>query len=315
MISFISVCIYNTTPTYLIATRFGLLDNYIPTFILSSLILINLFQKLQDSKIRSFLLIATGITLGFSLLVKEMSIGFVLGIFIYFLILKQFKKITLLLIPLLSVIGMYAVWALWLNHNLFIDLFIGNTERAEFGSLKFVSILQSLRFENFPIDGWWVIGLVAIFLILKHSRYMILTIPTISYLMTLMLISHNNYSWYLLPLIPFMSILTSITLYNFYLKPNIPLGLFMLLTAFSSSFYWGYTIFNLPPDINPYRLIIISLISLLLVRIYFDNKLTRFIWAVAIILIFYQLIKWNNQSVLYFIANWGSYPVAPLPHY
>jgi hypothetical protein len=86
------------------------------------------------------------------------------------------------------------------------------------------------------------------------------------------------------------------------------------LFALSSSFYWGYTVFHLPPSSLVYRILITVFAGAGTLRIIFSKKRVVTVgWAAAFSLLIFEVIKWNNFSILYIIANWGKLAIPSFP--
>ena len=325
LVAALSSAIYSTVPTYIFATRGAYLENVSPPFILSHLILLIYSLKLiKDKKpiLATVLIFVSGLIGSLGALSKETSVGFLLGSLIIVLITKVQRKYALtLIVGLVVPILVYIGWGMSLQKDLFIGVILGNLARGDFGSLKFLTILESLRFRDFPIDGWWVWGILSSFLVGKmvdihKNKYVYLALPLLFGVLTIILTANSNYSWYWLSLIPFFASAGAIILGDLFENPRFLELVAFILIPFSSSFYWGYSVFhqNSSQNLNVYRggfvvLIVSYLVNKYLVRF----KYRRYVWMFVFAFVLFEISKWNLQSIQYLVAHWGNLPVPSIP--
>jgi 4-amino-4-deoxy-L-arabinose transferase-like glycosyltransferase len=313
--STISVGIYNTVPVFVFSSRFALLENYLIPFALTQIILFILSKRVKRYSLS--LLLISGLISGLGILVKETGIGYSLGLFILLFLWKyNLKRKAVFLLGVFLPCVTYFMWGLLLSPNLFMEIIMFNSSRGFFGSLNLLSVLPSLRFPNFPLDGWWIWSFLSILLIsISHkNRYYPLTIPFFGHLIAIMFISNSNYPWYFLGLIPLLVISSAIIIKRIITNPKIHYTIPFALIPLSSSLYWGNTVYNLPPNIMIYRLVVLGFITLSLIRIkYRNNKIIKTIWFIVCLGILYEIFKWNKYSVFYIIENWGKLPIKSLP--
>jgi hypothetical protein len=309
--SLITTALYNTVPTYLLISRFALLENILIPFILIQLIFLH-FAK-EDKKYSLVFLVLSGIFSGLGILIKEASLGIMISSLVVLIYIAKHKVQKILIFLSCSAIPViiYILWGLWMSPKLFLEVFLFNTSRGFFGSLNFLSIIPSLRFANFPLDGWWVWGLISVIYLAfrKPKQYSELLIPFGGYLLFLLFLSNANYPWYYFPLIPFICITSAISILDIAKRPVVGLIVPFALIPLSSSLYWGYSVFNLPPQIQIYRVIIFGFILIgILKSTKPKNNILNLFWLFICFGVMAAIIKWNRSSIFYIITNWNNLP-------
>lgn len=314
----LSAILYNSVPTYLLASRYALLENVLAPSVLIHLNFLLLSKRLFENKKWSlFSLILSGLFAGISVLAKETGAGFILGSLSLLLIWKYPKKsIFLFVISASFAVGLYILWGMWLSSQLFLEVFLFNAGRGSFGALNFLYMLPSLRFPQFPFDGWWIWGFISILILtLKDWRpYSPLLFPVAGHLLILTITSHANYPWYYLAFIPFLAAASAGVIWNMIKQPSLPILVAFFLIPLSSSFYWGYTVFHLPPTMTFFRLIFLSFFGISILKLVYPKlKLISFGWIVFWVILIFEITKWNQHSILFIIENWNRLPFPSLP--
>lgn len=313
-IGLIAVAIYSTVPTYLISSRFALLENMIPPFALLHLILLIISNDLKEkgNKWAYPLLLVSAFVGGLIFLVKESGVGFIIASFLILTLVWHypFKKVVSFTALALLPVASYFIWGLWIAPQVFIEVFLSNAGRKFFGSLNFLSMLPSLRFENFPLDGWWVFGFISIlFLKLKaNTGYLLLILPFAGHFSTVLIFGSLNYPWYYLGLAPFLATFSALVLWKILTAPGWKMLAVFFLLPLSSSLYWGYYTTHQLPDVGLYRLLfVVFFIFSALICLKGDNAVVKKIWLLFCIALFIALLKLNINSVYYLLANWTSW--------
>jgi hypothetical protein len=199
----------------------------------------------------------------------------------------------------------------YLSPNLFFKLLFDQANRGWFGPLGFLTSMLQPPFERFPKSGYWIFGLISLIsLCFKNiKKYFYLFIPFFTYLFIFLFLGGANYPWYYLPFLPFIVIASAVVIYQILKKPN-PISLvFFYLLAFCSSFFWGYFVFHQTQ--NNYLIFRLSLICFTLIFVlqkFVKRPITKFIWSFFIVLILFQVCKWNIQGFQYIISNWNNLP-------
>lgn len=325
-IAALSVLIYSTIPSYIFGSRMSVLENAVPPFVLLHLILLTVFLKIKERinlNIGYLILLLSGFSGGLAVLAKESAIGFLFGslILLFFSMMKERSKKRFYLffsigaaVPIIS----YAAWGLWIHSEMFLQVLSTNAHRISYGPLKLVSALSSLRFKDFPIDGWWIWGFLSFFLswIYLNRKYLPLLLPFTGHFLLVVFLDSPNYAWYYLAMVPFLASLSALNLYQMFKSPNLVLWIAFFLIPVSSSFYWGHMVFHPPNNTLFYKILFLVLVLFVVLRLKYANKrLVLLVWTVFFIALTYYLIKWNYQSVQFMITHWGKLPTESLPSF
>jgi len=323
-IAALAIIIYSTVPTYLLATRTAFAENVEPPFILTHLIVLFLAVRLHTKQLNKWLILSaltlSGLIGGLAFLVKEPAIGFLIGSVVLLLINKLPKRyILVFLFALLIPIGSYFIWGLWLQTDLFLGILQTQTGRGYFGAIKLITMLEALKFKNFPVDGWWIWGFLSFLLIsikIKHKNFLFLLIPLFSHFLLVLLLSSSNYPWYLISMIPFLAGCSAILIWQIYEYPTIATAYAFFYIPFSSSYYWGRVGLGLEQSITHYRYAFIIFSLLLILRIKLGRyRIVRIIWFIFLVILIQKIITFNQLFMPYLISHWGNLPIPSLPNF
>lgn len=325
-VGLISAAIYGTVPTFNLLSRYALLENVLNPVMLITLNLLVFAKKLTESEgkkasLINGLLIVAGVFAGMAALVKVIG-WFVLvagvALLLYWGVSK--KKISLFAVPAILTGLLYFAWGFYLDPKLFVNIFFyQGLERGFIGSLNFLTTLGGVSIANFPFDGWWLGGFIALGFLIGKKEYALLIVTAIVYLVAALFLGGANYPWYYMPLIPLMCVAIALLLWRVTTQPTLLQILIFFLIFFSSSFYWGYGVFqadklstNYQQPYFLYRIFLIIFAVAGLVSIFLDKlkqrRIILAVWFVFMMVVTYQLWKWNNQSILYILSHWGKYP-------
>ncbi|MCX6726944.1 MAG: hypothetical protein NTY75_03985 [Candidatus Shapirobacteria bacterium] len=316
----LGLVIYSTAPIYLLATRTAFLENVVSPFILIHLILLFLYVKYFSKKFSLVFLISSGVVGGLSVLAKEPAIGFLFGSTILLWKNKvNLKNILLFLGCCAAPILVYAGWGLWLQKDLFMAVLLNNVSRGYFGAIKIVTMLETLKFKDFPTDGWWIWGLLSFALIsikVKDKKILFLTLPLFTHLLTILLIGSGNAPWYWISMIPFLAGCSGLMIWKIINKPNLVTALLFFFIPFSSSYYWGREALGILPSISHYRMSLVVFGLMLLGRIKWGkNIIVRVLWMIFMAWMMYKIVIFNEVFFPYLMAHWGSLSIMSLPNY
>ncbi len=308
-VGFIAVLTYNLAPSYLFASRFALLENVLAPLALGQFILL-LYAKSVKSKIKLFYLSCSGLLGGLAFLTKESGAGFLIAAIILMINWRFSKKeILFLFIFALLPIVLYIIWGLLIDPSVFLNIFLFNSSRQFWGALNFLSTLPALRFQDFPLDGWWFWGFLSIFIIsLKEGRkFLVVLIPFIAHLFSILLLGSYNYPWYYLGLVPFLVVASSLVIWKIFKNPSLPVVSAFFLIPVSSSLYWGRSVSQHIPQVWDYRMLFILLFGFAgLVLFKKRTGISHFVWVLFCISLLMLLSKWNLDSIRYMMSHWGS---------
>lgn len=322
-IGLLATSIYGTVPTFILLSRYALLENVLNPLMLLSLNLLLFSKKINPSYFRAILVLA-GVASGLSALTK------IIGWFVLFLglILLRYWKVSLkdslfFIIPS-SVIGLlYVAWGLYLAPNLFIDIFrYQGLERGFVGSINFLVTATRIGILNFPLDGWWIGGFLALLLIPFKKEYTPIFVGSMVVILTALLLGGANYPWYFIPLIPFMCIAIAQFFWQVAINPKFISILIFFLVFVSSTFYWGYGVVqaslvstNYQQPYGVYRLLLFIFIFSSLGWLIFSDRLKRFkiLWFLFMVIVTLILLKLNERSIYFILSNWGKLPLLYTP--
>jgi len=316
----LGVVVYSIAPTYLLATRTAFLENAVAPFILIHLILLFLYTKYYSKKISFLLLIFSGLFGGLSVLAKEPAIGFLIGSTIILWKNKiKLKNIFIFLISCGFPILVYVGWGFWLQKDLFMAILLTNASRGYFGAIKVVTMMEALKFKNFPTDGWWIWGLLSFaFLSIKNKNknILFLTLPLFTHLLVVLLLGSTNYPWYWISAIPFLAGCSGLLIWQIFNDPNLVSSLLFFFIPFSSSYYWGREALGILPSINHYRMAFMAFSLMLFLRLKFKkNQIIKMLWIIFMIWIMYKIVIFSEVFIPYLIAHWGNLSILSLPNY
>lgn len=316
----LGVVVYSTAPTYLLATRTAFLENAVCPFILVHLILLFLYTKYYSKRFSFLLLMFSGLVGGLSVLAKEPAIGFLIGSTTLLCKNKiNLKSIFIFLVACAVPILAYVGWGFYLQRDLFMAILLTNASRGYFGAIKVVTMLEALKFKNFPTDGWWIWGLLSLIFVslkAKDKKILFLTLPLFTHLLVVLLLGSTNYPWYWMSAIPFLAGCSGLLIWEIFSNPNLVTAMLFFFIPFSSSYYWGREALNIAPSINHYRMSFIVFGLMLFLRIEFGkNKIIRILWIIFMTWMMYKIIIFNALFIPYLISHWGNLSIPSLPNY
>lgn len=318
-VGLVASTIYGSVPSFVLLSRYALLENVLTPLILASTVLIIFAkEKLERNKSQNIvlsLLLVAGLFAGLGALTKLVGWVFILsGVVILYIFKFRLKQILFYLIPAVAVGSLYLIWGLYLSPKLFIDLFITQSQRDFIGSINLLVTLFGVNIYRFPVDGWWVGGFLSLLFVPKLKKYMPIGVSVVSILVSALLIVGSNYPWYFIPLVPFMSIASAVLFDKFMTRPSLKSTLLIFFTFVSSSFYWGYGVYQSIQPFNIYRLLfILFVLTGVLSFAIKKNKKYIFLWHIFVGVLLIGLFLLNRRSVFYILENWGKLPLIYTP--
>ncbi len=321
LVSLFSLILYSSIPTFVLMSRFALLENILIPLSLLVFIFVILFIKRKSTKTFSLFLFLAGIFSGLAFITKESGIFIFFAVFIYLIKNKiPLKKYLNFLIPFVFISIAYYAYMYYLSPNLFFKLLFDQANRGFYGPLSFFSSMIGPNFKNFPKEAYWIFGLISLFTISykNFEKHFYLFTAFSCYLFIYLFLGGLNYPWYSIVFIPFLVISSGYFIHQLLVKPDIVSLVIFYLLPFSSSFYWGYFTYKTnTSNYSIYRFSLLSFIILFIIQKYFNKNIKIFnhnikvgysVWAIVMFFIFYQINTWNLQGFQYIIANWGNLP-------
>jgi len=318
IVALIAMVIYSTVPGFVIMSRFALLENVL---IPLSLLLIFILSFIKKGEKNWWLLAMGGIVSSLAFLTKEQGI-YVLIIGIIMLCKKvRIKESLFFFLPFLGLTMIYYGYVYYLAPDLIIKLLFDQTSRGFFGPLAYLHSVAGPKFTQFPVEGYWLWGLLSLVGLAQSDfkKHRVIILGYLSYLFIFMMAGSGNYPWYNIPFLPFLIMAASVFTWELITKPNIFKLFIFLGLPFASSLYWGYFVFKSDNLINVYRLIIMIFLGAwgmtklnpkMFKNMVIQNIIRKkILWIIFVVLVGYQMNKWNWQSFLYITANWNRLPV------
>ncbi len=312
LIGIIASTAYGTIPSYLLLSRYALLENVLTPLLLVNLILLIMAKR----KPSNFLLISAGIIGGLMTLTKLAGWVFIAA-FVALLVYWKFKVKDILryLVPAVVVGSFYFVWGFYLSPRLFLDLFLFQSiQRGFIGSINLLVTFFRVGIFNFPLDGWWIGGFLSLLFIPRKKEYLPVVFAAVAGLFSALVLVGANFPWYFIPLIPLMCIAIAHFLYDLAINPSFAKIMITFFVFVSSSFYWGYGVFQKSQPFNLYRLLfLVFLAAATFWAFYKKAKKYHKIWFGAIMLMLLVLTFLNRRSFFFILDNWGKLPLIYTP--
>jgi 4-amino-4-deoxy-L-arabinose transferase-like glycosyltransferase len=299
-ISLLSFIVYSTIPNFIFLSRFALLENILVPISLFNLILVKLYLEKKNF----WILIGAGVVSGAAILTKEQGVFVILTGIIILLINKiDIRKLLQYIMPCVILVGTYYWYTFSLSSALQVDLLLRQSGRAFFGPMTWIYSFVQPRFRDLPFDGWWLFGIISIFLLTfkNFNKNLAISVSFLAYLFVYLFFGGGSYAWYLLPFLPFIVIAIGVTLYNIWQKFDIINWILLFCLAFSSSFYWGYFIMHEEKiGTMVYRAAMLVFLGLIFVR---KIKYGKLIFLISFLVILYLINRWNWQGFLYITSK------------
>lgn len=328
-IGLIGAVVYSSAPTYLLLSRFNLLENVSTPFITASLICLLLSEKFKkvdanSVKITRALVVISGILAGLSALSKITGWSAVFtGIIVLWYWKGKVKEQLYFIFPAIIIGLSYFAWAFYLDFKLWTDIFLyQGIERSFIGSVNFLITMTRIGIKDFPLDGWWIGGFISLLLLSNKEKYLPLYVSFGVNLFLALFLGGANFPWYFIPLIPILCVATAVFFGELILQPKVIQLAIFFLVFFSSSFYWGYGVYKAAMSathdtqpFNTYRLVFLGFVGLIfLSRFIKRKKLYQVSWAVFMsVVLYYVFVVWNERGFFYILANWGKLPAIYTP--
>lgn len=319
LIGIIASTVYATVPSYILMSRYALLENVMSPLILSGTILLILarsrLEHEKTDKLFNSLILLAGVFGGLTALTKLTGWIFILGSVILLYLWKfKLKQILVYAIPAIFIGVLYFAWGFYLSPKLFMDLLLLQSGRDFIGSINLLITFFRISIFNFPLDGWWIGGFIALLFIPRKKEFLPVIVLVVAGLFSALGISGANYPWYFIPLIPFMAIAIAVFFHNLAIKPTFLSILVTFFVFVSSSFYWGYGVFQKIQPFMIYRLMFLIFVAMggfwALAR-----KTDRYknVWYLGVIALLIILAILNRRSVFFILTNWGKLPLIYTP--
>lgn len=315
-VGLLASAIYGSVPTFILLSRYGLLENVLSPLMLLSINLLIFAQK--KLRFQRNILILAGVVSGLSALTKLTGWSvLVIGIILLRYFKVNLKDILFFAIPSAGIGLLYFVWGLYLAPDLFVDIFrYQGLERGFIGSINFLVTISKVGILNFPLDGWWIGGFLSFILIPFKKDYVPIFVSILILFFSALFLGGANYPWYFIPLVPFMCLTIAMFIWQVATEPKFISIVILFLVFFSSSFFWGYGVYqaslevtNYQQPYSLYRLLLLFFILIGLVRTKLSGlKLYKLAWFVFLVGLVTMLFRLNERSFYFILSHWGKFP-------
>lgn len=204
-----TLLIYTTTTIFVMNGRVVFAENLLTTLLILTLYLFHLFRKKL-----TFVKTAMIATLcGLSFWTKEAGIT-VFFTMLYFFISERIKRrlLTTFIGVSLLIILSYIGYGMYYDGDLFWQILSLQSER-DIGPKTLLYITSTPIIVNkVYFDGWYFFGLTSFFLsFLEFKKHRLLLVPATTYFLFLIfsLTQNGEMGWYMIPMFPFMAILSA----------------------------------------------------------------------------------------------------------
>lgn len=222
-----ALLIYSTTVIFVMSGRVVLAENLLTPLMLGAIYVFYSFRKNITFKKT----IAIGMLCGLALWTKELGIV----IFLSMLYLFVAERIKIKFTAALTIISLFSV-ALYVGYGAYYDWEVFKAVLS-IQSDRVIGPETLLYLTSTPIiinkvyyDGWYFLGFISFFLsFLDYEKHRFILIPSFTYLLLMIfsLTERGEMGWYLIPLFPFMALLTANFLVEGLAKKN--WSIFLLL--------------------------------------------------------------------------------------
>jgi len=314
----LSATIYGFTPTFLLVSRYALLENVLIPLSVATFIVLYLIKNYPTKhKLRISLLTTVAILSGLAILVKITGIYLLIGslLFLYFAK-TPLKTLFIVAITSLAIGFLYILWGLFLlPTSFFAILYYQSASRVFSGSLATILNIFKFGIASFPVDGFWIGGFLSLPLLLKSKELYPLGLVAIISLLTLLFLGAGAFPWYFMIFIPFVCLAVTQLILQIYREPSTELLTFFFVTFFMSSFFWAVVAPQYEGSFQNSQLsFFIFRITLILAAFiiffmpyglkkhYLSVRYWQICWSIILII----CLKLNFTSFLFMLGNWSN---------
>lgn len=306
--------IYTLSPSIFLSSRYAFLENMLIPFSLAAFCSLLVVEKTKSEKWKVITLLLAGVITGLAINVKEVGVYILITGVIYLLqTLKSKKKLWLYLLPAITVGSLSYLFHLLMLRGEYLSILLEQANRAYHGPLGLWKMITGLKFENFPIDGYWLYGVISliVFSLRKNKKYLLLTISWWVYMVVMGLLGNEYYPWYGLALVPLVVAGGSLMVGELIKKPSWMNLILFLILPMSTSLFWGkYFIDSQINHSNHFRVTI--LLILILGYIFIKEKklqgTKKWIWAAIVLGIFIRMGVLNIRGIQTYFQKYENIP-------
>lgn len=223
-----ALLIYSTVTIFVMNQRLGFAENLLTPLLLGSLYICTYVKNLSIPKTALL-----GVLSGLAFWTKELGIVVFISIMFLFCENRKKTKSILLLCTIFFVFFLgYIGYGYYYDSTVFWKVISLQSTRPIGPQTLLLLISSPVIVNKVYFDGWYFLGFLSIFFgLLDFKRYKFLVVPSLMYLL-LMIFSLNKtgeMGWYMIPLFPFMALLTAALLTESLQKQKQSLYIFLLL--------------------------------------------------------------------------------------
>lgn len=304
--------VYLTMPSVMLSQRLTLAENILALWLVA--ILLAMFGA-KNSKHWGWLLSA-GIVSGLAILTKMSGVAVLIGaVWLLYRWSFPWRQWLWVVVPAVFLGGMFVIYGTWLSSDLFWEVMVSQAGRGNWGIINVYQSMGRLFFLGFPMDGWWVGGLVVLMYGGWRSKSMRRIVEVgLIYLSLMLMLGGGNYAWYFFPLGAMWAIGYGYLMKEILFNPKVVGILLFIIFGLMSSFYWGEMQLNPGTD---YSWIIRGLFVILTggwvvyewVVKRWPSLPWRYGWIAVWCLIYYRTMVWSLRGMTFILANWEQLPM------
>lgn len=305
-VALLAAAISATSPLFVISSRMALAENFLIPMMLLSLIFLSIFSR---SKKLTYLIIAAFMS-GMAVLFKVAGVSVIFAGFLYLI----FSKATgrhLFIFGLISLLvaALYPLYGYIYDWPTFWAVITHQSKRTFLGPLFLLETILTPNVIRSFIDGWWIFGWMAVFLLLFRAKlkdHIALKSGFIGYLITfLVLVNYDPGSlgyWYRFPFLPFLAIASGVLIMETIKSGNLGYIILFLVGPLASGIQWAIHPVDWGSEIWLYRAGITILTGVLLAT-FLPKDRPRWRQFSFLILVLISLYL-NIQGVYWLDSHW-----------
>lgn len=280
-IALLALIIFSVAPLFVIHHRVVLAENFLTLLLLLSLYLYERFKK----RLTVQRITVLGVLAGASLWTKEIGVSVFLTLLLLFLLDKKRNGILLLSGVFVSFLLAYVVYGYAYDGELFWKILSLQSMRDVGPQTLWYLLSTPVLVNKIYYDGWYTFGLLSILLLLKDKRHMRVTTPFLIYFLILVttLTQRGQSGWYLIPLFPFLSVASAVTIQESKEKRNLFFIVFVFIIGMFLIQELFVPLFGLAP--KQFRFLSVFLLAPML---FFTKKnifaVTANLWIIMLLL-------------------------------
>ena len=265
-----ALLIYTTTAIFVMNGRVVFAENLLTPLFLGAIYLFSLYKN-SLTKGRVIML---SVLSGLSFLTKELGIAVFLSLLYLFISEKIKLKFILILIVITGLFVLsYLAYGAYYDWGLFWKIVIGQSSREVGPETLLMLTSTPIVVNKIYYDGWYFFGFLCLFFgFAQYKENKLFLVPSLVYFVLLIfsLTKIGEMGWYMIPLFPFMAILSARALVRGFEKHNLFIfNLFLFVGLYEIKYLYGA---NFGLTTTQFRIIFMIMILPLLLSLMFEKK-------------------------------------------